>query len=149
MTGSLPSWCRSISQQYLLPVAVRRRCCRRCAVWQAATDAIAAFKAATAKAKVATARAEAATRHVAEYENVEQSQLHGQAIALPNIKTVIPSSYPQADIHRLHPLAHALSQDHDQIRPRLPGTVLYDDFSTDPHWHHMDCTGMSWLFGTV
>jgi hypothetical protein len=24
-----------------------------------------------------------------------------------------------------------------------------DDFSTYPHWHHMDCTVKSWLFGTV
>jgi hypothetical protein len=76
---------------------------------QAATKAIAAAEAATVQAQAAnaredaaTARAEAAEQRVAEYETAEQAQLHAQANAVNNIKTMIPLVLEQTSTFYSH-----------------------------------------------
>jgi hypothetical protein len=121
---------------------------------RAATKAIAAAEAATvqaqtanARADAATARAEAAEQRVAEYETAEQAQLHTHAIAVNNIKTMIPLALEQKSTFygrwRTIFLNAVTKYDLDSL------VLTDDDFSTDPHWHRMDCTVKSWLFGTV
>jgi uncharacterized membrane protein YgcG len=121
---------------------------------QAATEAIAAAEAATvqaqaanARADAATARAEAAEQHVAEYETAEQAQLHAQANAVTNIKTMIPLVLEKTSTFYSRWRTYFLTT---VTKYSLDSLVLTDDdFSTDPHWHRMDCTVKSWLFGTV
>jgi hypothetical protein len=117
------------------------------ALRQAIADATKAAEAATAEARAATAKAETATRRLAEYENVEQSQLHAQGVAVPNIKTMIPLVLEQTSTFYSRWRTIFLNT---VAKYALDCLVLSDDdFSTDPHWHHMDCTVKSWLYGTV
>ncbi|XP_062185472.1 uncharacterized protein LOC133889047 [Phragmites australis] len=102
---------------------------------------------ATAEAKAAAARAEEAARRLAEYENLEQSQLHAQAVAVSNIKTMIPFVLDQTSSHYNRWRTFFLNT---VTKYALDCLVLSDDdFSTDPHWRRMDCTIKSWLFSTV
>ncbi|XP_062213631.1 uncharacterized protein LOC133914559 [Phragmites australis] len=117
------------------------------ALKKAAVDALAAAETATAEAKAATARAEEAARRLAEHENLEQSQLHAQAVAVSNIKTMIPLVLEQTSsvYSRWRKLFLNIV-----TKYALDCLVLSDDdFSMVPHWHRMDCTVKSWLFGTV
>jgi hypothetical protein len=147
--------------------------CSNAELQQAATEAIAAAEAATVQAQAAnaredaaTARAEAAEQRIAEYETAEQSQLHAQANAVTNIKTMIPLVLEQTSTFysrwrtcflttvTKYGLDSLVLTDDDFLttvtKYGLDSLVLTDDdFSTDPHWHHMDCTVKSWLFGTV
>lgn len=107
----------------------------------------AAVASAKASADAAKASADAAAAQLAKYEDLEQSQLHVQAVAVSNIKTMIPLELHQASPHynrwRLLFL-NTLS------KYGLDTLVLSDaDVSTDTHWHRMDCTVKSWLYSTV
>jgi hypothetical protein len=123
---------------------------------QATTEAIAAAEAATiqalaqaanARADAATARAEAAEQRIAEYETAEQAQLHAHANVVNNVKMMIPLVLEQTSTFYSRWCTYFLTT---VTKYGLNSLVLTDDdFSTDPHWHRIDCTVKSWLFGTV
>jgi hypothetical protein len=114
---------------------------------QAAEEAIAAAEAATAQAREAIARAEAANQCLAEYENTMQSRFHAEAVAVINIKMMIPLVLEQTSTFYSRWRSLFLNT---VTKYALDCLVLTDDdFSTDPHWHRMDCTIKSWLFGMV
>jgi hypothetical protein len=105
---------------------------------QAAEEAIAAAEAATAQARTATSCAEEADQRLAEYENAEQAQLHAQAIAVINIKLMIPLVLEQTSTFYSRWRSLFLNTVSKYALDCL--MLTNDDFSTDPHWHRMDCT---------
>jgi hypothetical protein len=64
-----------------------------------------------------------------------------------NIKTMIPLVLEQTSMFysrwRMYFLTTVTKYGLDSL------VLTDDDFSIDPHWHRMDCTVKSWLFGTV
>lgn len=97
---------------------------------------IAAAEAATAQARATTARADEAAQRLAEYENTEQAQLHARAIAIVNIKTMIPLVLEQTSFFYSRWRSLFLNT---ITKYALDGLILTDDdFSMDSHWHCMD-----------
>ncbi|KAF8700144.1 hypothetical protein HU200_034511 [Digitaria exilis] len=110
---------------------------------KAKADADAAAKAAADAHAKARADAEADALYAAQ----ERGQLHAQAIAVSNIKTMVPFVLEQTsdNFSRWRNYFLNVLGKYD-----LTDLVLSDeDFSSDPHWHRMDCTVKSWLYSTV
>ncbi|TVU03494.1 hypothetical protein EJB05_50968, partial [Eragrostis curvula] len=81
---------------------------------------------------------------MAEEEQIaaHRATLHAQAVAVPNIKSMVPLQLDYTSSH------------YSRWRSLFLNTVeKYDlsdvDFSNDPHWRQMDFTIKSWLFGTI
>jgi hypothetical protein len=95
----------------------------------------------------ANARADTADQRVIEYENAEQAQLHSQAVAVVNIKNLLPLVLEQTSTFYSRWRSIFLNT---VTKYGLDGLVLTDDdFSTDTHRNRMDCTVKSWLFATM
>lgn len=122
---------------------------------QKAETAKAAAAAAAATAQAAIAAAQKAEEEANEHERLaaelsraqERAQLHAQAVAVQNVKAMVPFVLDQTSSNYSRWRTYFLNMmgKYDL----LPLILSNEDFSVDHHGLTMDCTVKSWLFGTV